>query len=62
MIKWTGKRWIISLSKNVVAKSLYEKNLENKSNQIEEFKKSKIAKDIEQAFPDANLTDIELED
>ena len=62
LIKWTGKRWIISLSKNVVAKSLYEKNLENKSNQIEEFKKSKIAKDIEQAFPDANLTDIELED
>ena len=34
----------------------------HKSNQIEEFKKSKIAKDIEQAFPDANLTDIELED
>ena len=62
LIKWTGKRWIISLSKNVVAKSLYEKNLENKSNQVEEFKKSKIAKDIEQAFPDANLTDIELED
>jgi len=62
LIKWTGKRWIISLSKNAVAKSLYEKNLENKSNQIEEFKKSKIAKDIEQAFPDANLTNIELED
>ena len=58
LLLWTGDRWIISLSKNFNAKSIYEKNLENKSNKIEEFKKSKTAKEIEHAFPDAKLIDI----
>ena len=52
---WTGERWIISLSQNIEAKSVYEKNLENQINKIDEFKKSKIAKDIQKAFPDAKL-------
>ena len=30
LLQWTGERWIISLSKNVEAKSIYEKNLESK--------------------------------
>ena len=62
LLKWTGERWIISLSKNTNAKSIYEKNLENKNNKIEEFKKSKIAKDIKKAFPDAKLIDIKEEE
>tara|TARA_B100000575_G_scaffold288467_1_gene288531 strand:+ start:2099 stop:3769 length:1671 start_codon:yes stop_codon:yes gene_type:complete len=62
LLKWTGKRWIISLSKNVEAKSVYEKNLENEIKKIEEFKKSKIATEFEKAFPDAKLLDIESED
>ena len=56
--QWTGERWIISLSKNTEAKSIYEKNIENKNNHINEFKKEKIAKDIENSFPDAKLIDI----
>ncbi len=55
---WTNERWIISLSKNTVAKSIYERNMDDKKKQLVEFKKSKIAKDIESAFPDAILTDI----
>ena len=55
---WTGERWIISLSKNLEAKSIYEKNLEIKKNKIEEFKKSKAAKEFERAFPDAKLIDV----
>ena len=62
LLMWTGERWIISLSKNTEAKSIYEKNLENKSNKIEEFKKSKIAQDIQSAFPDAKLTDLTEEE
>jgi len=62
LLSWTGERWIISLSKNTEAKSIYEKNLENKSNKIEEFKKSKIAEDIQNAFPDAKLIDIKEEE
>ncbi|MDC1092895.1 DNA polymerase III subunit gamma/tau [Pelagibacteraceae bacterium] len=58
LLFWTGDRWIISLSKNTEAKSIYEKNLENKTNKIEEFKKSKTAQDIQKAFPDAKLIDL----
>ena len=59
LLEWTGERWIISLRKNSEAKSVYEKNIEAKNNFIDEFKKSKIAKEIEAAFPDAKLIDIE---
>ena len=59
LLEWTGERWIISLSKNTEAKSVYEKNVEAKNNFIDEFKKGKIAKEIETAFPDAKLIDIE---
>jgi len=58
LLLWTGDRWIISLSKNLEAKSVYEKNLESKNNKIEEFKRSKIAQDVQKAFPDAKLTDL----
>ena len=43
-------------------KSIYEKNLEDKSNKVEEFKKSKIAQDIQKAFPDAKLIDLKEEE
>ena len=59
LLEWTGERWIISLSKNSEAKSVYEKNIEAKNNFIDEFKKGQIAKEIETAFPDAKLIDIE---
>ena len=62
LLHWTGERWVISLSKNVEAKSIYEKKLFNKNYQINEFKKSKIAYEFENAFPDAKLTDIEIEE
>ncbi len=59
LLKWTGERWIITLSKNTKAKSLYEKNQESKNNLIEAFRDSKIAKEIEAAFPDAELIDVQ---
>ena len=59
LVQWTGERWIISLSKNNEAKSIYEKNLENKNILIEEFKKSRISKEIEAAMPDAKLINLE---
>jgi len=62
LLSWTGERWIITLSKNNNAKSVYEKNLEDKNKVIEEFKKSKVAKDIQKAFPDAKLIDFREED
>ena len=62
LLSWTGERWIISLSKNSNAKSIYEKNKEDKNNMIEEFKKSKVAQDIQKAFPDAKLIDLTEEE
>ena len=62
LLSWTGERWIISLSKNSDAKSIYEKNQEDKNNMIEEFKKSKVAQDIQKAFPDAKLIDLTEEE
>ncbi len=62
LLSWTGERWIISLSKNSNAKSIYEKNLQDKDNIIEEFKKSKVAQDIQKAFPDAKLIDLKEEE
>ena len=58
LLFWTGKRWIISLSKNTEAKSIYEKNSEQKLSKLMEFKNSDLAKQIEEAFPDADLIDI----
>ena len=58
LLLWTGERWIISLSKNTEAMSVYEKNVEKKSAKLMEFKNSDLAKQIEEAFPDADLIDV----
>ena len=62
LLQWTGERWIISLSKNTDAKSIFERNLENKNNEIEKFKKSSTAQEIENIFPDAKLINIKEEE
>ena len=58
LLLWTGERWIISLSTDHEAKSIYERNMEKKSKELNEFKKSKLAAEIEENFPDAKLVDI----
>ena len=58
LLFWTGERWIISLSKNVGAKSVYEKKIEDKNTKLEKVKKDKFAQDILSKFPDAELIDV----
>ncbi len=58
LLKWTGERWVISLSKNVGAKSLYEQHLETEKSSLVEEEKSEVAKKIFEAFPDAKLTKV----
>ena len=62
LLLWTGERWIISLSKNTQAKSVYEQNNEKKSNKLEQYQKTDRAIEIEKAFPDAKLLDIKEEE
>ena len=58
LFHWTGERWIISLSKNNDIKSIYEKNMEQKSLRLNKFKETQTANEILNAFPDAKLIDI----
>ena len=58
LLKWTGKRWIITLSKEDGEKTFYEKNNSVKESKIKEAKNSKLVKNILLAFPDAKLIDV----
>ena len=56
---WTGERWVISLSKIDGAKTIYEKNLQEKSEIILREKNSDTVKRVSTTFPDAKLINVE---
>jgi len=56
---WTGKRWIISLSKEKGATTIYDKKMENKKKIFEEALNSDAYKEVKKYFPNAELTSVE---
>ena len=60
LFEWTAERWIITFSKSKGEMSIKEKQLNNKKLLIEEVKTSKAYKNIIENFPDAELTNVEL--
>ena len=62
LLKWTGERWIISLSKKVGDKTVYEKELSTKNERITKEKNNKVSKELFSAFPDAKLIEVKEED
>ena len=62
LLKWTGERWIISLSKDEGEETFYEKNIAAKKNKLEKEMKSDLVKDFILAFPDAKLTSVSEEE
>ena len=58
LLKWTGERWIISLSKEEGEETFYEKTLTNKKDKLAQEMNSDIVKDFLNAFPDAKLVDV----
>ena len=56
---WTGERWVISLSKIDGAKTIYEKNLQEKSEILSREKNSDTVKRVSNTFPDAKLINVE---
>jgi len=60
LFEWTGKRWIISLSKKKGAISKKQEATINKNKIFDEAKKGEIYKKVLEIFPDAELTDIKL--
>ena len=61
LLLWTGQRWIISLSKNNEAKSIYEQTLEQKSSKILKYMETELAQKIKKTFPDSKVIDVEEE-
>ena len=58
LLKWTGQRWIISLSKEQGEETVYEKNLTNRKEKLAKEMNSQLVKDFTAAFPDAKLVDV----
>ena len=58
LLKWTGERWFISLSKEQGEETVYEKNLINKKNKLAKGMSSEAVQDFFTAFPDAKLIDV----
>tara|TARA_Y100000741_G_scaffold220476_1_gene168041 strand:+ start:215 stop:1903 length:1689 start_codon:yes stop_codon:yes gene_type:complete len=58
LYEWTGKRWIISLSKKEGDISIKDKEQSLKKDNLEKVKKKPIYKKVLDHFPDAELIDI----
>ena len=56
---WTGERWIISLSKEVGKRTIFENKETFKKNLLQEALESDVYKKIKESFPDAELSDVE---
>ena len=59
LAKWTGERWIISLSKSVGNKTLFEKQNDEKKQEIEDARSNSKIKSLLNTFSDAKLINVE---
>ncbi len=62
LLKWTGERWIISLTKEEGAKTYFEKIKFEKENKLSKERNNELSKKIQTVFPDAKLVNVEEED
>jgi len=62
LYEWTSKRWIISLSKNQGQISKKEKKKIDEKKIFDDVKKSEAYKKVIEAFPDAELINVELKE
>ena len=57
--EWTGKRWVISLTKENGQKSFIEKKIIKNNKTIEDEKKNDVYKKFKNLFPDAELINVD---
>ncbi len=57
--QWTGKRWVISLTKEMGQKSFIEKKIIKNNKFIEDEKKNEVYKEFKNLFPDAELVNVD---
>jgi len=60
--EWTGKRWVISLTKEIGQKSFVEKKIIKNNKIFEEEKKNELYKKFKNLFPDAELINVDEKD
>ena len=56
---WTGKRWIISLSKETGKNTIFENKEVHKKKLLQDALESEVYKKIKESFPDAELSEVE---
>ncbi len=59
--EWTGKRWMITLSKEEGETSIYETKNQLKEEIFKDIKQTEAYKKVLEAFPDAELIDVQEE-
>ena len=62
LLEWTGKRWVISLTKETGQKTFSEQAIINKKQLIENEKKSEIYKEFKNVFSDCELVEVKEEE
>ena len=62
LLEWTGKRWVISLTREQGQKSIFEQKLTKKKQLIEEEKKGEVYKKFKNIFSDGELLEVSEED
>ena len=62
LYQWTGKRWIISLSKEENIKTFHQNKIDEKESTINKEKNSEIFQEMLKTFPDALLLEVKNED
>ena len=62
LLEWTGKRWVITLSKQQGSKSYSESQLKKTTEILENEKKGEIYKKSKNIFSDGDLIKVSKED
>ena len=62
LLEWTNKRWIISLSKKEGNKTIRESKVDFKKKNFEDAKKTETYEKVIESFPDAELTEVKIDD
>ena len=58
LLDWTGERWIILLSKETGSKSVKEKMMQSKKDNLKDLKNSEIYKKAISVFSDLDIVDV----
>ena len=62
LLEWTGKRWVITLTKDVGQKTFAELQLINRRQLIEKEKKGEVYKKFKNIFSDGELVEVSKKD